>query len=493
MGIILRQSFWNMLLTYAGFLLGALNTLVLYAQFFSTEGYGLVMSMVSISAIVMPFIAIGMNNALIRFIPSSDDKDALLSFSLLIPTVAIALLGAVAWWNIDSLTSFFPQGEIIKDFIWLVFVIAATSAYFEVFYGYAQSHMRSSEGVALREMFYRLSTAVLLVAVYMGLINEIEFCYYLTASYVIRALLMMWVAYDCRPFRLKCFKWDKYRNVISYGIFSSMGMAIWAALLEFDKSMLPFYESLTVEAYYTVAAFIGMTVAVPYRSLYQIANPILSRAIAEEDISRQHSLSRKSSLYSLIICGTLFLIINCNINDIYRLLPAGYEAGAMVVLIISAAKVVDSISGLSGSQIVYSKYYKWDLVFSVCLMVCVTGSNLYFIPRWGMNGAAIATLISLTFINTLRIGFVYIKTGIFPFRTHTLVVAVLLAIAYWVFTLPVWDINGDIWVAIATILVKSLTICITMASIIYFTGYVPELNEVVNRVIKKNRDKDLSK
>ena len=56
MGIILRQSFWNMLLTYAGFLLGALNTLVLYAQFFSTEGYGLVMSMVSISAIVMPFV-----------------------------------------------------------------------------------------------------------------------------------------------------------------------------------------------------------------------------------------------------------------------------------------------------------------------------------------------------------------------------------------------------------------------------------------------------
>ena len=104
-----------------------------------------------------------------------------------------------------------------------------------------------------------------------------------------------------------------------------------------------------------------------------------------------------------------------------------------------------------------------------------------------MNGAAIATLISLTFINTLRIGFVYIKTGIFPFRTHTLVVAILLAIAYWVFTLPVWDINGDIWVAIATILVKSLTICITMASIIYFTGYVPELNEVVNRVIKKNK------
>ena len=87
----------------------------------------------------------------------------------------------------------------------------------------------------------------------------------------------------------------------------------------------------------------------------------------------------------------------------------------------------------------------------------------------------------------------YIKTSIFPFRIQTIVVAVILGVAYYVFTLPVWDINGDIWVAIATILTKCLTICITMATIIYFTGYVPELNEVVDRVIKKNRDKDLLK
>ena len=174
-----------------------------------------------------------------------------------------------------------------------------------------------------------------------------------------------------------------------------MGMAIWAALLEFDKSILPFYESLTTEAYYTIAVFIGMTVAVPYRSLYQIANPVLAKAIAEKDTARQEDLSCKSSMNSLILCGGLFLLINCNIHDIYRLLPSGYEAGVSVVLIISLAKLFDSISGLAGSFIVYSRYFRWDLVFSFCLMASVIGSNLYFIPRWGMNGAAVSTLISL--------------------------------------------------------------------------------------------------
>ena len=81
MGIIIRQSFWNMVVTYAGFALGAVNTLFLYTNFFSTENYGLVMSLVSTAAIVMPFIAAGMNNALVRFLPLEKDKDRLLSCS----------------------------------------------------------------------------------------------------------------------------------------------------------------------------------------------------------------------------------------------------------------------------------------------------------------------------------------------------------------------------------------------------------------------------
>ena len=475
MGVIIRQSFWNMVVTYAGFVLGAVNTLFLYTHFFSTENYGLVMSLVSVSAIVMPFIAVGMNNALVRFLPREADKDRLLSFTLLVPTVIFLVLGAVVYGKGEALAEFFPQGELIRDFVSLAFWIAVFSAFFEVFFGYAQAHMRSTEGVFLREMFYRIATTVLLFAVHFGWIGEIQFCYWITASFALRMLLMAWVAYRCRPFRLRWPSVRKYRKIISYGLFSSMGMAIWAALLEFDKSILPFYESLTTEAYYTIAVFIGMTVAVPYRSLYQIANPVLAKAIAEKDTARQEDLSCKSSMNSLILCGGLFLLINCNIHDIYRLLPSGYEAGVSVVLIISLAKLFDSISGLAGSFIVYSRYFRWDLVFSFCLMASVIGSNLYFIPRWGMNGAAVSTLISLLVVNSLRVGFVYLKTGHFPFRWNSLVLAGVLAVFYGVFSW--WDFSfGSGPVAtVGAIVVKSLLIALLFGAVVLKGGFSPEL------------------
>ena len=195
MGVIIRQSFWNMVVTYAGFVLGAVNTLFLYTHFFSTENYGLVMSLVSVSAIVMPFIAVGMNNALVRFLPREADKDRLLSFTLLVPTVIFLVLGAVVYGKGEVLAEFFPQGELIRDFVSLAFWIAVFSAFFEVFFGYAQAHMRSTEGVFLREMFYRIATTVLLFAVHFGWIGEIQFCYWITASFALRMLLMAWVAY----------------------------------------------------------------------------------------------------------------------------------------------------------------------------------------------------------------------------------------------------------------------------------------------------------
>lgn len=485
MGVIIRQSFWNMSATYAGFALGAVNTLFLYTNFFSKEDTGLVLSLVSLSAILMPFIAVGMNNALIRFLPMEKDKDALLSFTLAVPAFVFIVLGAVVYTKAEWLKDFFHQGAVLADFVPMAFWIAVFSAFFEVFYGYAQAHMRSTEGVFLRELFYRISTTLLLFAVHLGWIDVTWFCYLLTASFALRLAVMMCVAYSCRPFRLEKFVFGKYSKVIAYGLFSSMGMAIWAALLEFDKTMLPFYEDLGKVASYAIASFIGMTVAVPYRSLYQIANPILAKAIADGDTARQRELSFKSSINSMILCGGLFLLINCNIDQIYRLLPKNYEVQAMVVLLISLAKLFDAVSGLAGSFIVYSKYFRWDLFFSVCLMVSVTGSNLYFIPRWGIDGAAMATLISLIVINALRIGFVYAKTGHFPFRGSSFVTALIIAVLYFAFS--GWYIGLPFGPAgiVASIILKSAIITFVFGFVIIKLGYSPELNGVFSAAMSK--------
>ena len=51
MGIVLRQSFKNVLATYLGFAIGALNTLFLFTYFLSKAQYGLVSYVTSTATI----------------------------------------------------------------------------------------------------------------------------------------------------------------------------------------------------------------------------------------------------------------------------------------------------------------------------------------------------------------------------------------------------------------------------------------------------------
>ena len=59
MGIVFKQSLSNMVITYIGFAIGAINTLFLYARFLTDTYYGLVGVILATSAILMPVLALG--------------------------------------------------------------------------------------------------------------------------------------------------------------------------------------------------------------------------------------------------------------------------------------------------------------------------------------------------------------------------------------------------------------------------------------------------
>jgi O-antigen/teichoic acid export membrane protein len=56
--------------------------------------------------------------------------------------------------------------------------------------------------------------------------------------------------------------------------------------------------------------------------------------------------------------------------------------------------------------------------------------NFYFLPRYGITGAAIATFISLTCFNLIKFAFVWYKMGLQPFTLKNLQVLLFALIAY---------------------------------------------------------------
>ena len=179
MGIVINQSFKNTITTYLGFGIGAVNTLFLYTNFITDTYYGLVAFILSTANIMMPLMAFGVHNTIIKFYSTFKTKHSLNSFltvMLFLPlliVIPIGLFGYACYNFIGDLLS--HENEIVKDYIWHIFIAAVSMAYFEVFYAWAKTQMQTVFGNFMKEVFHRLVISALLFAVFFEYISVDEF------------------------------------------------------------------------------------------------------------------------------------------------------------------------------------------------------------------------------------------------------------------------------------------------------------------------------
>ena len=92
MGIVVRQSFLNLISIGIAFLIGAVNTLYLYPTFLGSKLQGLIIALLAISNLLQPFISFGTQHAVIRYYSKYNkktDKDGLLTLSIIIPLIIV--------------------------------------------------------------------------------------------------------------------------------------------------------------------------------------------------------------------------------------------------------------------------------------------------------------------------------------------------------------------------------------------------------------------
>jgi O-antigen/teichoic acid export membrane protein len=443
MGIVLKQSFKNTLFIYLGFAVGGINTLVLYTRFLEDEYYGLVTFLLATSNLLMPLIALGIHHTIVKFFSSyftKIDKDKFLSSVLFLPVliaIPIGFFGDLFYEQISSYIS--EKNPIIKDYTFVIYLVAFTCAYFEVFYAWAKVHFQTVFGNILKELYNRVAVMILLFAVYLEWITKAEFIYYLTATYFLRMLLMMFYAFRLYLPKFTFQRPDNYKEVLRFSIYIIMAGSAGAIILDIDKFMIPGKESLETAAYYAVAVFIGSFIEAPSRAMLNILQPLTSKILNEENHKEVASLYKKSSINLLIISGFFFVIINANINELFNLLPVQYAGGALVVFMISLLKMYNGFLGNNGAIINNSKYYKITLPYSLIMAISVYFLNklFYYELDMGTDGLALATLIVIFTANTGKIFFVKRKFSMTPFTDKSFTMMFVIAVLYLLFNF--WD------------------------------------------------------
>lgn len=492
MGIVLKQSFKNTLFIYLGFAIGGINTLFLYTRFLEDEYYGLVTYLLATSNILMPLIALGIHHTIVKFFSSyftKIEKDKFLSSVLFLPlliAIPMGFFGNLFYEEISNYLS--EENSIIKEYTFVIYLVAFTCAYFEVFYAWAKVQFQSVFGNILKELWNRAVVMMLLFAVYFDWITKSEFIYYLTAAYFLRMFVMMFYAFSLYFPKFTFSTPDNFKEILRFSLYIILAGSAGAIILDIDKFMIPGKETLEKAAYYSVAVFIGSFIEAPSRAMLNILQPLTSKTLNEENHKEVASLYKKSSINLLLISGFFFVLINANIHQLFNLLPKEYAGGTLVVFMISLLKMYNGFLGNNGAIINNSKFYRIVLPLSLGMAFSVYFLNklFYYELEMGTDGLAFATLIVIFVANTFRLIFVKRKFLMTPFTNKTFVMFIIITVLYLVFNF--WDFTiSNIYLfkfpihPIINIILKSILI-----TVVYFILIIKlHISDDINRIFKR--------
>ena len=92
------------------------------------------------------------------------------------------------------------------------------------------------------------------------------------------------------------------------------------------------------------------------------------------------------------------------------------------------AKLFDMVTSINSFILIYSKYYKYNLIFLLVLALMNIVFNYYFITMYGIVGAAFGTMLSVFIYNIIKLIFIQMKFMINPFSKSTLSIFLILII-----------------------------------------------------------------
>lgn len=489
MGIIVRQSIANSLITYTGIGLGFILTILLYPHILTPEEYGLTRVLISASLICAQFAHLGFQNLVMRYFPFFKRADPVrhgfLFWAIVIPFAGFLFFVLLFLPGSDLFIDLYSErSPLVADYYLLVLPLTLFILYFEVLNNYLRSLRDSTTGSFVNEVGQRILAIFLLGIYFFEWISFPLFIFLFVMSYLFQPLLIAVQIARKKEFRLKpnfsILKKRLVRGMASYSLYSLLGGLTTVMVWNVDVMMLGAMAGLESTAVYAIAFYIGSVIAVPQRSIEKITTPLLSDFIKNKQWDEVASVYRKTSLNQLILGLFIFGLIWINLDPLFAILPEIYSAGKWVVFIIGIGKLIDITAGANGVILLNSRHYRVSFYTNIILVGATVFLNYLLIPVYGIEGAAVASALAFFIYNFVKFFYAWNKMGLQPFSRATVLIILLGAACIYIS-------HGVIrfesfWLDIP---VKSAFFVISFAGPVLWFNASPDLNRLLMNRFKK--------
>ena len=429
MGTIRKQSIIGTIVIYFGVIIGFINTGILLPKLFSTSEIGLINVLVAYATIFAQFASLGFNNATTRLFPYFREKEFKhngflgLGFGVITVGYIVCLIVFFGLHHI-FIENGAEKSPLFRENINLIVPLYAFILLFVFLDNYLKVLYRSTIGLFLKEVVQRVIILVCILLFALNVIDFTAFLYLYIIAYVIPVTVAIVSLVRSGDFSLRInlgfLSNELKKELISVSVYGILAGFMGVITINIDRLMVQNFLGLSATGIYSTAFFFGTVVALPTRSVVKISTAYLAESWKNNDLETIKSIYTRSSITQLIFGLLVYGGLLINLDNIFRILGEQYITGKYVIVFIGLAYLCDMAIGVGAYILVTSKYFKYQTWLLLIFLVLVIGTNAIFIPKWGIAGAAFASLLSKFIHNLLKLLVVKVKLQLQPFSSKSL-------------------------------------------------------------------------
>lgn len=354
-----------------------------YTELLSTEQYGTIDFLTTLSSMLIPFITLAIVEAVLRFGIDNEDKISVLSNGLLVGIIG----NLVAFFIIPLIVG---RTAYSSYAYWIVCLILSTSldniaAQFVRGIGKVQTFAVCG----ILKTFVLVSCNIFLLA---GLKMKVE-------GYLLSMIVSEIVSFFFLFIKVKLWKYISFRpnreilkEMIIYSLPLMPSSLAWWVMNASDKYMLIAFIGIQANGLYAVAHKLP--------TLINLCNSLFFQAWQLSAVEESDSNSKQTfytnvfntlAMVLLIVCSVLLLIMK---PLMHVLVSSDYGEAWKLTPFLVISMVFSAFSSFIGTNYTVTKKTGGALKTTIIGALVNVVLNYFLIKAWGINGAAFATMVS---------------------------------------------------------------------------------------------------
>ena len=479
--------------TLAGQIIAFVSGLVV-ARTIGPNNYGLFILCRNLCQTGSIFSRSGFEIGMIRKI--HDNKGNPLSQSSYI-TKALYISGAISfsllllvwlWGSTYLSTNIYHYNQFTSTFNIMV-VLIPLLAVFRIYIGLYRAYYKIQQSVIAENILQPFSRLLIILVLFVFSIDLWTVIWGTLLSYL---FVTYYLIYDAK-------KWIKIYfftprllpkiNIGSYWRYSfliALTSSVNLLLTKMDSFMIGYYNGTEEIGKYAIIQLTVPVIAIFNGSFNQLLGPTIAELASEKNHEGMASAIRQHTRWMVIGSFPLFLIFTSFGKELLLIFGKDFTLPAMTITLLAGGQLVTALFSSTGFLLSMTKNYRYEFPVLLLALLINFFLNYLLIPKFGITGAASATLVALCVANILRVVIVSKIYHFFLFDRWMLFSPVLATISLSI-TLLTRSVLQD-----STILgayISSFYFCILYIIILNVIGLSPDDQKISNGIVTKLRKK----